>query len=445
MSLSDAQDWVERMRQSTVVFLIEILVGLLAIAGFVISLASISLSMREIRHAQVVNGWQILGTTSPGNSGKIEALTFLAGQGISRDGVDVSCTRMKGGVPVTRSRPWRAHNSRLAPLTVQEGAPAPPPAPCPIRTYLRALDLSPGAIGHRTSLKNANFGGTDLTGADLSEADMQAAILDHADLSGISMQNTNLRDASLIQTLGWPDLSSANLSGAQIIGSEIGRLDLKHDTLPLTISGSTVQHLKLDAERGSNAFSAYDSSIEVLEAPQAHLPALGGLDKAIILEADLSGSRGRALNDTESGPSVVFEDALFQNADFSGAILNGVVFRNVRIIDSNFANADFEGATLENVDITGTVFCDDSSCATGLNQNQLDQTFVMRGDGAGLDGTRAFGIRESASNSRSRIIDEVFSGAHYGRICVDTVHPSLEVVGQARRVSEMKLRCWPAP
>ena len=127
----------------------------------------------KARHEErIARAWQILTTNAPGNSGKIEALEFLARNNVPLTDIDLSC-KSNGGH-------WlQARNF------CQAG-----------RVYLRNLDLSIQNIGLRVNLNGANFSGADLTGASFDGAILNNAIFNGAILEGVSLRDTFLLTTS---------------------------------------------------------------------------------------------------------------------------------------------------------------------------------------------------------------------------------------------------------
>ena len=123
----------------------------------------------KARHEErSARAWQILTTNAPGNSGKVEALEFLARNNVPLTDIDLSCKSNDGL--------W------LEDRNFCEAG----------RVYLRNLDLSMQNIGYRVNLKGANFSGADLTGAAFDGAILNDAIFNGAILEGVSFRDTLL-------------------------------------------------------------------------------------------------------------------------------------------------------------------------------------------------------------------------------------------------------------
>ncbi|SIS75048.1 pentapeptide repeat-containing protein [Phaeovulum vinaykumarii] len=140
---------------------------------------------RQTRREEAINwAWSILTTPATGNSGKRAALEYLAGQGVSLRGIDLSCARMGGG--------WDAKAMS-----------------CRAPVDLTGLRLR-GPNGEGVDLRLSRLDGVDLTGADLEDAQMGGARLAGATRSGARLDGADLRAAAL--SLG--KLRGADLAGA---------------------------------------------------------------------------------------------------------------------------------------------------------------------------------------------------------------------------------------
>ncbi len=134
---------------------------------------------RQERNARA---WAIVTTQAPGNSGKAEALEYLASQDIPLDGIDISCARMGGE--------WDQIE-----LT------------CERQIYAEGLQL----VG--ASLDSVNFSGTYLVNADFSNATLNYAKFEGASLLHTSFENASLTDARFNGAF----IADADFSGAKDI------------------------------------------------------------------------------------------------------------------------------------------------------------------------------------------------------------------------------------
>jgi len=141
---------------------------------------------------QELGAWQTLGRKAPGNSGKIEAIQFLAKQGKALPEIDMS-TETHGG-----------------------------------QVYLRGLDVSEKTLGRKANLIRANFAGADLrrglfdanfAGAFLFDANFAGAFLWDAIFIGADLQGADFKGAGLMNCnfIG-ADLQGADFKGADLRG-----------------------------------------------------------------------------------------------------------------------------------------------------------------------------------------------------------------------------------
>ena len=160
------------------------------------TLAEIEDSRETRREDAIARAWSLLTTPATGNSGKREALEYLAGQGVSLTGIDLSCAKMGGG--------WDAEKKK-----------------CDNPVYLVGLTLKAPA-GQQVDLHGAHLEGADLWGAHLEKADLwqahlEGANLRRADLEGADLWEAHLEGADLWKAhLEGADLSEAHLEGADL-------------------------------------------------------------------------------------------------------------------------------------------------------------------------------------------------------------------------------------
>ena len=133
---------------------------------------------------ETVGAWQILANKAAGNSGKIEAIEFLAKQKKSLRGIDMS-SQSNGG-----------------------------------RVYLSGLDVSEKTLRHKADLVFAKFEDADLweahfEGADLREANFKGADLCEAHFES-NVQEANFEGASL---------RKAHFEGAFLLLNNLTRAD----------------------------------------------------------------------------------------------------------------------------------------------------------------------------------------------------------------------------
>ena len=252
------------------------------------TLAELEAAARQREQEGIARAWALLTTPASGNSGKVEALEYLAthlprevdelvGDSVVLSGIDLSCETMGG----------------------MEGEDD--TATCTRPTYLRGLDLSRETHGARVRLNGAN-----LSGADLLSANLRGARLGRANLSGVILFDANLSEASLEGV----DLSGAFLRDADLRGTILEFADL---------NGTSLGGAKLS---GASLWAANLSEASL---------AFANLSAADLVDADLSGADLR--NADLSG-------AFLWDADLSGANVSSADFTDARGLET----ANFTGA-----------------------------------------------------------------------------------------------------
>jgi len=99
-----------------------------------------------------------------------------------------------------------------------------------IKTWLGRVIFEYECEGNtiKETLKHAILRGADLSSADLSSANLRGADLSSADLSSANLRGADLRGANLRGAdLSSADLSSANLRGADLRGANLRGADLR--------------------------------------------------------------------------------------------------------------------------------------------------------------------------------------------------------------------------
>lgn len=161
---------------------------ILAIFAFPIQFA---LDWNGRQDQREIEAWTLLTTAALGNSGKVEAIQFLAGKGVNLTGIDLSCEIMRG---------------------------LPPGQNCDGRTYLRGLDLAEveadltDAILTQTDLRDAQLQGISAFSTDFSRAVAWRANFEAASMNGAVFVQAELNAASF---------KGANLEGADFSGAVI--------------------------------------------------------------------------------------------------------------------------------------------------------------------------------------------------------------------------------
>lgn len=155
------------------------------------SLAEIEVSRETRREEAIARAWSLLTTPATGNSGKREALEYLASQGVSLRGIDLSCEKMGGG--------WDEEKKT-----------------CETPVYLDGLTLK-APEGQRVDLSGAHLTGASLTKAHLERADLDGAHLEGANLWAAHLEGANLWGAHLEGAF----LLGAHLEGALLLGAHL--------------------------------------------------------------------------------------------------------------------------------------------------------------------------------------------------------------------------------
>ena len=184
---------IRSFRRSDAWLWTEIAGCLLAIA-IIVPTAIMLWGDRNARQQQrIAQAWTTIVTPAPGNSGKGAAMEFLASNGISLTGINLSTGSSESA------------------------------------TYLIGVDL-PGA-----DLVKADMTKADLEDANFSGADLRFAFLGNAFLVGADFSRANLQRAFLTQT----NLLYANFSGANLAGADFSEASLAKSNLTNAILTNT--------------------------------------------------------------------------------------------------------------------------------------------------------------------------------------------------------------
>lgn len=141
---------------------------------------------RQLKIQQELGAWQVLANKAAGNSGKIEAIEFLAKQGKSLQGIDMSS---------------ETHNGEV---------------------YLKNLNVSKDKLGKKVDLRGINFKGADLweanfEGADLSDANFEMSFSPFVNFKDALLQDANFKGANLTGTCFKDSiLKNAHFEGADL-------------------------------------------------------------------------------------------------------------------------------------------------------------------------------------------------------------------------------------
>ena len=134
--------------------------------AFLAAAKAIILQKEAIEKQEVIGAWQLLTTKASGNSGKKEAIEFLASKGADLSGIDLS-TETHGGF-----------------------------------VYLRGLFKDYKGDRNKINLNNAKFNGADLKKADFTEAalfgaDFRNSCLEFSTFKGCNLTNIKFNKAEI--------------------------------------------------------------------------------------------------------------------------------------------------------------------------------------------------------------------------------------------------------
>lgn len=170
------------------------------------ALIALGVTINEIRQNQVVQAWQILTTTAPGNSGKREAIQVLSDAGYSLQGIDLSCKTL-GGQWTPKNNPELGFTCAHPPYLAQTNSP-------------------------NTNFKDSNFSGVDLSDSNLAYSSFYRASLTRTNLGGANLTETNFTRAILeFAFLPRTTLDSANFTSAKAKEASFYEANLSNSTL----------------------------------------------------------------------------------------------------------------------------------------------------------------------------------------------------------------------
>lgn len=302
-STSSNERYANQFRNGPVFFWLEVLAVIFTIlgiffAGFGLYTTGkeIERSRNEARRSQTVDAWQSVAAVSPGNSGKVQALEFLAQERVPLTGIDISCKRMGG----EENALWTLDRA-------PDGAYQPPCVPL---TYLRGLFRT---HSHLTFLVE-------------EQGEEVGVILRHANLNGVDMTGAVLDGHDLFAS----SFVGSELTGVSFIDASLGRADFSRSYILNTVfSGASMQRavFRSAAVRYAN------------------------FSNAVLVNAVFSGADFRGPFPTS------FENANLQLANFSDTDLDGLFFDGAKLIGTDFSNTTFNpslvGSTLQAVNFFG--------------------------------------------------------------------------------------------
>ena len=143
---------------------------------------------------EIIGAWQILANKAAGNSGKIEAIEFLAKQRLSLQGIDMSA-KTNGG-----------------------------------QVYLQGLDVSKEKMGYQVDLSEANFEGANLGIAKFAGANLTNTNFKDANLFFANFKGANLFCGKHYNAL----FQDAKLYNAQFQGAYLGNVQFVNAVLSVT-------------------------------------------------------------------------------------------------------------------------------------------------------------------------------------------------------------------
>jgi uncharacterized protein YjbI with pentapeptide repeats len=238
-------------------------------------------------------------------------------------------------------------------------------------------------------LPGANLHGANLQSADLRQANLIGAKLDAANLSFAKLDTANLARASLL---------GANLNGASLSTADLRQSDLNGANLyAANFTGANLSGLDLTEANLSGA-----------KLDQANLSG-AKLDRANLGGAKLGGA-----NLTSASLGGAHLSAYLFRANLEHAYLNGA-----NLYNANLCGACLKGASLEQANL----FCADLSDAD-LSGADLDSAILVRADleNADLTGCRVFGVSAWGLNlKKTKQQDLVITNRYEPTVTVDNI------------------------
>jgi uncharacterized protein YjbI with pentapeptide repeats len=246
----------------------------------------------------------------------------------------------------------------------------------------------------------------DLNSAILSDANLIGVDLSNVDLNGAHFISTNLRYASF----RFANLDCANLRNASLKGTNFRRASLK---------GANLSYANLECATLLGAS---------LKGANLHRAILKGanLERALLLDADLNGADLRhallkganlersLLCDTDLRSADLhyanFNGASLKGADLSHALLYGTDLRGAMLADTNFNSADLRAADLRTADLNGANLDRALLHGADLSNASLNKANFF---GADLTNTNLAEADLSETNlQRATFIDSYVDGAN---------------------------------
>ncbi|MCF7778972.1 hypothetical protein GLP59_15185, partial [Sulfitobacter sp. M220] len=377
-------------RQSRTFLAIELSAIFAGVIGLLLTGIGLMQAAEDSEKTVISTAWENISLQTPGNSGKVNSIETLLENGQSLVGIDLSCARMVGSddQSIQPSPP-----PIIAPTILENDYGLPSRerhiSDCKPFTYLSRLDVAAIGTGGQHNLQEANLSDVNLSNANFANTDLQGAHFERSNLTNAIFRDVNIKGANFSDV----DLSSTRLESVDIGEVDFSRTTMSDDTFDdIRITGdlhfADVSHfgsldisrmdnegrpnsafVKLDFERAYiNNFIASGIIIgdgNFTNFQRFHGDAISNFSGSTILGDFLIRAEGPEVDHTHGYTK--FDHAMLENADFSGATLNGVVFRNTILRNANFSRATFNDTFFQNVDISGATFCDELGCAQGVN------------------------------------------------------------------------------
>ncbi|MFC5819490.1 pentapeptide repeat-containing protein [Nonomuraea harbinensis] len=230
---------------------------------------------------------------------------------------------------------------------------------------------------------DADRGPVKLSGARLDRLDLADANLAGADLTGVTLTGADLRRADLAGAdLAGADLGGARLGGARLDGAKLARASLR--TADLTDAG--LPHAELvDADLGGARLRRARCAQAVARGACLAAADLSGAD---LTGADLSGAdlSGAVMEDADLTGAVLARAAL-PGARADGAVMSGAVLSDAVASDASLCRADLTGCRLTDANLSGARLAGarlDGVDLTVVKLVGLDLTGALASDGARL-------------------------------------------------------------
>jgi uncharacterized protein YjbI with pentapeptide repeats len=210
-------------------------------------------------------------------------------------------------------------------------------------------------------LRGANLSRTNLSGADLRKANLTSTYLGRANLSGADLSEANLTSTYL----SGANLSSANLSGANLCEANFSGTDLRKANLKGTyLSGTDLR----------------DANLSEADLSYVNLHNIN-LIRTYLSGANLSGTNLSSAN--LSGGN--FSGTNLSGANLSYANLSGTNLSYAYLSDTNLSYANLSGTNFSGADLSGTNFSDADLSGQDLSGTNLARTNLIRTQALGTN------------------------------------------------------------